>query len=215
MIVEPSGQSFLAVAERFERLTLDCGGADAPGIADLPDWQDFSERDTTNDQLRIEEVIATLRLGCRGALLHVGIGNSGLAQRFATQFAKIAGITIQQGEIDRAAALGLAGYEVAFANKYRADLVRSVKGPFHVIVDNNPTSFCCCRTHFLTMMQSYAELLAPGGVLLSDRKGLRWTTIPNDPAWGLALAEWEKIGVLFELAPVSYTESVVGLMKPE
>lgn len=214
MSVMSPDEALLAVAQRFEQLPVDCGRGDAPGVDEVPEWRDFSERDTTNDQLRIEEVIALHGLGLAGAMLHVGIGNSGLADRLGRHFSRIVGITIQQGELDRARALNLPGYDAVYANKYGADLVRIVEGPFDVIVDNNPTSFCCCRTHFLAMMRSYVALLAPGGVLLSDRKGLRWTTLPNNPAWGLALAEWESIAAGFGLLPVRYTESVIGLRKP-
>lgn len=214
MTQPPSDQALLAAVARLSALPADCGRAADPGVDEVTEWQDFSGRETTNDQLRIEEVVAAERLGAGSALLHVGVGNSGLAERLHGQFRLIAGITIQKGEAARAQALGLAGYQVMLANKYSPDLCRTVAGPFAVIVDNNPTSFCCCRSHLVAMMQNYAELLAPGGVLLTDRKGLRWTTQPNDTGWGLALAEWDKIGAAFGLAPVRYTDFVTGLRKP-
>lgn len=209
----PSDEALLAVAERFARLSGDCGRVEQPGVDEVEEWQDFSGRETTNDQLRIEDVIAAHKLGLNGSALHVGMGNSGFAQRFSCHFVKITGITIQQGEVRHARELELPGYEVVLANKYSPVLLRVIHGPFDVIVDNNPTSFCCCRRHLLAMMQNYVSLLAPGGVVLTDRKGLRWTTQPNDPAWGVSLAEWTKIGAIFSLVPVTYTESVPGLRK--
>jgi hypothetical protein len=43
-----------------------------------------------------------------------------------------------------------------------------------VIVDNNPSSFVCCERHFDRMIAAWATLLAPGGVVLTDRRGLRF-----------------------------------------
>ena len=86
-------------AGRFRSLPLDCGEDVAPGVDEVEEWQDFSHRETTNDQLRIEDIIVNLRLGSGGSLLHVGIGNSGLAVRLQSQFRGISGITIQPAEM--------------------------------------------------------------------------------------------------------------------
>ncbi|MBX3440018.1 MAG: hypothetical protein KF861_21185, partial [Planctomycetaceae bacterium] len=82
---------------------------------------------------------------------------------------------------------------------------------YDFIVDNNPTTFCCCRQHLSTMLSSYTALLRPGGVILSDVVGLDWTTQPNDPRWKLTAEEWFALGRFFGLKDVRYTDYVVGL----
>ena len=214
MTVSNLDSALVAIIPRLAVLTSDCGRKEIPGIDEVPEWQDFSERETTNDQLRIEEVIVSSGIGLGGALLHIGIGNSGLAQRLGAKFNRITGITIQQGEIEKALGFGLPNYTVSFDNKHVEGLAKRLDGPFDVIVDNNPTTFCCCRAHLIAMMENFNALLAPGGMLLTDRKGLRWTTQPNDPQWGFRPVEWVALGALCGLQAVSCTDFVIGLRRP-
>ena len=196
---------------RFHHLAYDCGELVSPGVDETEEWQDFSGRETTNDQLRIEDIIDKNAMAYGGSLLHVGIGNSGLAERFHRKFRKIAGITIQQGELNRAVSLRIPHYDVRHYNKYSAGLAEVFGGKFDIIVDNNPTSFCCCCMHLNSMMRNYAEMLKGGGLLLSDRVGLKWVTQPNNKGWGIRIPEWFLIGKSFGFEGVAFSENVVGL----
>ena len=61
-----------------------CGKLDHPGLAtDIPRWIDHTNLDTTVDQARIEEALAGMSPSGRQQILHVGVGNSRLAQRYA------------------------------------------------------------------------------------------------------------------------------------
>ena len=80
---------------------------------------------------------------------------------------------------------------------------------YHYIVDNNPTTFCCCRWHLATMLANYSALLLPG--VLTDTVGLGWASQPNDPRWRLAEREWWTLGAAFGLTEVRYTDSVIGV----
>lgn len=60
----------------------------------------------------------------------------------------------------------------------RCDKYRELPaGPYDWIVDNNPTSYACCRRHARLFLDRCAAALAPGGRFVSDRQGLRY-------AWG-------------------------------
>jgi hypothetical protein len=98
-------------------------------------------------------------------------------------------------------------------NKYSPQLALRLKRKYDFIVDNNPTTFCCCRWHLSTMMANYTVMLKPGGVILTDTVGLHWTSLPNDPRWKLTDSEWWTLGKLFGLKDVRYTNSVLGLKK--
>jgi hypothetical protein len=167
----------------FPELRLDCGNQDNPGITDVEEWRDWSFRETTPDQLRIEDYLDHFDLSGR-SILHIGIGNSSLASRFSHRARSIDGTSILVREIEHGAALDLPNYRVALHNKYSvAD--DGPNGRFDFIVDNNPTSYCCCLKHFEAMMKFYASRLTETGQIVTDRVGLGWRPkIPGaDPRW--------------------------------
>lgn len=144
-----------------------------PGVGhDNPRVMDLSARETTEDQQRIEAALEALIVqGAR--ILHVGVGNSSLAQRFAARSGDILGLTVSETEKCHGDALRIAGYRIVLANKYSPDLGR-ITGEYDLIVDNNPASFGCCMAHFQDMLDHYSRLLVPGGMMLTDREGMYW-----------------------------------------
>jgi hypothetical protein len=194
---------------RLDELPLWCG-RDVGGVDELPEWRDWSNRPTTPDQLRIEDALDTLEV--RGkTFLHVGIGNSGLARRFHESAALIDGVTLQENESRFATTLGLPNYRAKVINKFSAHLVAALNRRYDYIVDNNPTSFCCCRNHLSTMLLSYGLLLLPRGKILADAAGLAWASTPNDARWGLNVDEWFALARSFGLDGRRTSESVVEL----
>jgi cyclopropane fatty-acyl-phospholipid synthase-like methyltransferase len=123
--------------------------------------------------LRIEAALDEL-LDPGARLLHVGVGNSSLASRFASRCKCIVGLTLSGAEKRHGDSLAIAGYSIEMLNKYSAQL-DALDGAFDVIVDNNLSSFGCCVRHFELMLASYARLLLPGGLILTDRVGMHWT----------------------------------------
>ena len=178
-------------ADRFEALPADCGNETVPGIDESPAHRDWSARPTTRDQKRMEEFIAP-RLTKRSCILHVGIGNSGLASRFCQHVERIEGLTISRAEQAHALSLNLPGYYVRLINKYSAEFA-AMTGRFEFILDNNPSSFACCLQHFRRMMLAYRARLAPGGMLISDLSGLAHlaSDAPNLRRWSLSMADWQ------------------------
>jgi hypothetical protein len=202
----------LGSGTRFDALLLWCGNING-GVDEDPEWRDWTHRETTPDQMRIEDVLATLDV-TGATLLHIGIGNSRLAQRFCRSAQFIDGITLQASELRHGVDLGIENYNALIANKYDPDLDSRFHRVYDFIIDNNPSTFCCCRRHLATMLANYTALLKPGGVILTDTVGLGWTSSPNDSRWGLNQGEWYQLGRIFQLVGERYTDTVIGLRKP-
>lgn len=201
------------LATRFAALPADCGNEAVPGTDESPRNRDWSARPTTRDQARIEEVIAPLLMP-QSRLLHVGIGNSGLARRFCGQVAQVDGVTISHAEIEQANSLHLPNYIVRLLNKYGRDFATLI-GPYDFILDNNPTTFACCRAHFARMMQTYAAMLALGGILVTDKAGLKHLASDNSTLarWSFSSADWLSLAQVMGLACERHGETVLILRR--
>ena len=131
-----------------------------PGVIYSEDLRDWSDKATTPDQARMERYID--RYDLRGArILHIGIGNSGFAKRFHTPRRRDRRHDHRRTRnAGRAHALALPNYDFVVHNKYSGrDEV--VEGAFDFILDNNPTSPCCCIRHLSDLFEFYVEKLAP------------------------------------------------------
>lgn len=182
---------------RFAELPLDCGNDHNPGVRYCEDLRDWSDKATTPDQKRIERYIDRFNLAQK-RVLHIGIGNSGLAQRFHKRVKEIVGTTIDDPEISVARSLALANYRYVIHNKYSGD-EEAVDGQFDFILDNNLTSPCCCMRHLSELLDFYVSKLAPNGQIVTDRIGLAWIPDDANPRWSFSFGD---------LAAVS---AVVGL----
>ena len=196
---------------RFRDLPVDCFQA-VGGREDIEEFREWSHRDTTEGQLRIEAYLHDLDLTGR-SILHVGIGNSRFALRFAYRARTIVGWTRSHQELDLARSLGLSNYHPSVHNKYGD----SPAGCFDFIIDNNPTSFACCRRHLGGMMSMYAALLAPGGMLLSDCDGLAWVAGGEhaNPRWSFDFEDWQALAGVFGLKATPLNPWTYALSFPE
>lgn len=169
--------------DRFSALPWRCAATGDPGVVDAEIWRDWDVRESTPDQLRIEHYLDRHALRGR-TILHVGIGNSRLAQRFIACGATVIGTTVSPPELERARSLGIAGYDVQLANKH-SGTPPAAAGSVDFVVDNNPTTFCCCMEHLGTMLAGYADVLAPAGQFVTDRVGLSWIAAAEEanPRW--------------------------------
>lgn len=171
-------------AQRFPELTFDCGRHSDPGVRFSEELRDWSDKATTPDQRRMELYIDRFDLR-RMRILHIGIGNSGLAQRFHRRVQEIVGTTIDGPEIKVAQSLGLPNYRFVLHNKYSGEN-DAIEGQFDLILDNNPTSPCCCIRHLAALFEFYAEKLGPNGQIVTDRQGLEWVPEDSNPRWGFS-----------------------------
>jgi hypothetical protein len=197
---------------RFPELPFDCRNEDDPGILYGPDLRDWSDKATTPDQYRIEKYIDRFDLRNQ-RVLHIGVGNSGLARRFHRRVKEIVGTTIDDTDIKVAQTLSHPNYSVVLHNKYSNDS-DNIAGLFDVIVDNNLTSPCCCVTHLAAMLRFYEERLADGGCIVTDSEGLGW--IPPDqsnPRWRFDFEDLAAVASVAGLAAFRVNRNVYVLSR--
>ena len=184
---------------RWLRATSDCGGT-APARYRDASWND----EVTPDQLQIEDAIAP-HLRHDDVVLHVGIGSSRIARRFGSTVAQIDGITVVEREL--LAAPEMANYRPMLVDKYRA----LPAGPYTWILDNNPSSFACCRRHFGELLDAYAARLAPGGRLVTELRGLAYA---EPYAFGLSPARFQRMGRVRGLRVEWLADPVLAWRRP-
>jgi hypothetical protein len=176
----------------FAELPFDCGNSTDPGVRYCEDLRDWSDKATTPDQRRIENYIDRFDLRQK-RILHIGIGNSGLARRFYRRVREIVGTTIDEPEMKVARSLAAPNYSFVLHNKFsgRHDVV---DGLFDFILDNNPTSPCCCVRHLAELFEFYDKKLALGGQIVTDRQGLGWIPDDTNPRWSFDFDDLKSVG---------------------
>jgi hypothetical protein len=200
----------LAALPRFASVTQTCGREHHPGVDEVPEWQIWTQRATTHGQLLVEEYLESV-VHISSYLLHVGAGNSSLGQRLAPKVARVLATTLHDEETTYAEGLRIENYFVVKANKFSKDMDQ-INGPFDFICDPNPSSFACCLFHFSRMMISYTELLSKnGGLLLTEKRGLGWSTQPNDPQWALQWEDWAQLGEILRMPVRQVTDRVYSM----
>jgi len=162
----------------------------------------------TEDQLRIESVLKNLTLKNK-RLLHIGIGSSSIAKKLSKESIHIDGITIMQEEKEYASTLKLNNYDVYLMNKYSNDL-NDLNFKYDFIIDNNLSSFACCKQHYLLMMNNYINLLNTGGMLLTDQVGMSYY---ENYAFGINYKDLQNLEKEFPVKIVKLTDSVFSINK--
>jgi hypothetical protein len=200
-------------APPFTMLADFCGSDEGPGCEDAREWQIWTTRETTLDQTHIEDALDSM-VGRTSSIFHVGVGNSGLARRFAYRASMVRGITLYEEEKEYADTLGILNYTVSITNKYSRDMAK-INGKFDFVVDNNPGSYSCCLFHFCRMMVGYSEMLRNGGVLLTAESGLGWVSAFVDPAWCLRWTDWNRLGHALSMPARQITPTVFSLVRSE
>lgn len=183
----------------FPELPKTCGQSLDPGLREPEKWDDWSNHPTTPDQLRIENYLD--RYGLKGkSILHIGSGNSLLAQRFSRRAGLITGTTVVPGEVTLGNDMALPNYRVFLHNKYIGP-DRRFEQNYDFIIDNNPATFACCLSHFLKMMAFYADSLSEHGQIITDRVGLGWIVGTGEvhPRWSFSFDDWAAAGEVFGL----------------
>jgi len=148
-----------------------CGNREQPWVTLCSEAVDWTRQQTTRDQVRIEAVLDTLAV-TGASILHVGVGNSRFAQRFASRARRIDGLTVHQNEKTHADALGIPNYTVYVLNKYSPEFVSVLTKPYDFIIDNNLASFACCHYHFAVMCANYLRALTAHGQILTCQMGM-------------------------------------------
>jgi hypothetical protein len=200
----------------YESCAEVCGNLNQPGVRlDDPVAMKWISPNpltakTTIDQARIEAVLDTMDLTGKH-ILHVGVGNSKLAYRFASKVDAIDGLTISMAEKAHADALQIDKYKVYLLNKYSREFVVTIKNKYHVIIDNNLGSFACCKFHFYLMLDNYVWALQPDGSILTDQRGMDW--VFEDQRWKLSYMDLVALEKKFPLKASYITDTVYALQR--
>jgi hypothetical protein len=183
-------------------------GSEQPGVASNDEAIDWTQQQTTPDQVRIEAVLDTMAL--TGAqLLHVGVGNSKLAQRFASRLSGVDGLTVHHNEKIYADALAIANYTVYVLNKHSREVVSVLSHTYDFIIDNNLASFACCKKHFFIMLENYLSLLRSRGRILTCQIGM--DAYHDDFGCTMAYADLVSLERQFPLLVSKLTDVVYAL----
>ncbi|MGA9770420.1 MAG: hypothetical protein WBV94_15380 [Blastocatellia bacterium] len=191
---------------QYESCPEVCGAIESPGLAlDMPIWVDHTKDETTVDQAAIEAELDRMDLNGK-SILHVGVGNSKFAQRFAGRVDLIDGLTVSHNEKTLADSLSIANYTVFFLSKYGREFVLTIKNRYDFIIDNNMASFACCKFHFYLMLDNYVRSLKPGGQILTEQHGMDW--VIEDPRWKLTYQDLVALKDKFPVRAGRVTETV-------
>jgi len=176
---------WIIIEIRFIFFRRRCQGS----VKNILNYSDGSwvERKTTRD---LKLIIQYLLNDPRSFnLFQAGIGNSDLFIKTRHKLDSFVGITIVEDEARLARNCQRTGaqYEVILGDKYLFDYSH-LKGKFDFIVDNDLSSYACCKFHFEQMLKSYQSILQEEGKLLVGLKGLGYF----DNGFGLSEANLRK-----------------------
>lgn len=130
-------------------------------------------RKTTSDLKLIQKYITSKKYK---TILQVGTGNMSLYKSANKSFEIFYGITILQEELNYGKDVLIKNHDtrskILFWNKYSGDF-RFLKGNrVDLIIDNDLSSYACCKYHFKKMVSAYSEILQNNGLILVGLKGL-------------------------------------------
>jgi len=197
----------------FSNMIPRCANDESPGVVETRlAYMDWSVEETTPDQRRVENVLAGF-VNSGSRVLHVGMGNSRLAVRFAPLVEEIVGMTVTPSELQLAQSLAIGNYRPLLWNKYCEWHDEGAK--FDAIVDNNPSTYACCFHHMMKMFAWYVSSLDQEGAILTDVAGLGHE-IPGDGRFGqyeLNYTALKEVGIFFGLHAVDVDGSVYLLTR--
>ena len=134
-------------------------------------WED---RAVTTDELDIINFIDNKKDIKFKSVLHIGVGNSYFAKKFARRF-NITGITISQEEVKKANSMNLINYQVYLLDKYSTQFKNFLsKNTFDLIIDTNLKSYTCCQETFEFMISNIFKSMNSNGMLITSTNGMKW-----------------------------------------
>jgi hypothetical protein len=101
--------------------------------------------------------------------------------------------SLDEPELRLARSLSYSNYHAVLHNKY-SGATDEVRGRFDFIVDNNPTSACCCLQHLAELFRFLELKLAEAGQIVTDRVGLAWIPEDANPRWSFDFDDLQAVG---------------------
>ena len=185
-----------------------CGNSEQPWVTMNSAAVDWTQQETTRDQVCIEAALDIMAV-TGASILHVGVGNSKFAQRFASRARRLDGLTVHQNEKTHADALGLPNYTVYVLNKYSPEFGSVITNTYDFIIDNNLASFACCQQHFAVMFENYLQVLTSHGQLLTCQIGM--DAVHGDFGWVMTYADLVSLERKFPIHVSKITDVVYAI----
>jgi hypothetical protein len=185
-----------------------CGNLEHPWVTRISEAVDWTQQETTRDQVCIEAALDTMAV-TGASILHVGVGNSKFAQRFASRARRIDGLTVHQNEKTHADALGLPNYTIYVLNKYSPEFGSVITNTYDFIIDNNLASFACCKQHFAVMCENYLRALTSHGQILTCQIGM--DAVHGDFGWVMTYADLVSLERKFPMHVSKLTDVVYAI----
>ena len=134
----------------------------------------WENREVTTDELEIINFLDNNKDIVDRSILHLGIGNSYFAKKFASRF-NITGITISQKEIKKSKSMNLINYQAYLIDKYSIQFKDFLdNNTFDLIIDTNLKSYTCCQKTFEFMIGNIFKSINPNGMLITSINGMKW-----------------------------------------
>ncbi len=144
---------------------------------DKNNYSYWENKEVTSEEKDILILINKNKNFLNNKILHVGVGNSFLAENLNKNF-YIEGISISNHEIQRANNLNKENYICYFQNKYsNENILEDKKNLFSIIIDVNLKSYSCCDIAFNTLIKRYKAILLSGGIIITSVAGMNWSRI--------------------------------------
>ena len=157
-------------------MKLDCNCNDNISNFNNSYWEN---RGVTTDELDIINYLLKKKYNFhKKNILHIGIGNSYIAEKLSTFKCRIVGITISKNEINFAKLKKIKNYRVLLINKYSKKISQLNKiKKFDLIIDANLKSYACCDNSFDFLFYKLNSFLLKNSLIITSRRGMRWSKI--------------------------------------
>ena len=137
----------------------------------------WENRQATNDEVEIVNYLNNFSKDKRFKILHIGIGNSYIAQ-YLNCFDSLDGISVANNEIIYANKLNIKNYKCLFLNKLSETAFNNnLFSKYDMIIDVNLKSYSCCNRAFYKMFNEYTKILNYNGSILTGKKGMNWSRL--------------------------------------
>ena len=138
----------------------------------------WENKKVTSEEKAITKYLLKLDHAKNMNILHIGIGCSYLLLNLFKKYAYIYGITIAGLEKTKADQLQLPNNYNFLVDKYDIDNLSSILGKinYDIVVDINLKSFAPNNQSFLKMFELFSNYLNSGGVIITSKSGMNWTT---------------------------------------
>lgn len=139
----------------------------------------WENRGVTSDEIEILNFLKKNKFNFKKkTILHIGVGNSYMAEILHKFNCHITGLTISEPELIAAKLKKIKNYNVYLKNKYSRNLKKSFfNKKFDLVIDANLKSYACCNEGFENYFKLLISCMKTESILITSKKGMRWSKI--------------------------------------